>query len=408
MLPDMLYSDVNPEALKFLEENETPESRRLEYKEELPLDSKSQRLEFCADVSAFANADGGYLLVGVKDEKKEDNSKPRIVGIPEPENTADYITRLENIVNSGVEPNVNGINIDAVGLDANNQSKIVLVIFIPPSYSMPHWVGTKRSRSFWSRNSNGKYPLDINEVRQMFLFSETVTERIREFRYTRIEAIKEGLLPMQLNQGPKVVLHVVPFSAVSANKQLNLSELTHKLDKKGRYRLYSDFSHCFDGLFQGWSTGKGPTCNLVFRNGSLEFVCTIPATHEGEIFVPWIDDTICENFLPPTLEWYDILKVSPPMFYMLSVLNVRNQKMTMRIRGGFVHAGSRDSSEIRPISDKDHLLATEVHVDSYERDSAKLMRILRPALDAVWQASGWPHAKGYAEDGNWVGLKHLS
>ena len=134
MLPNMAFNDVDLDTLNLLERHETPESRRLEFKEELPLDDKSQRREFCADVSAFANADGGYLLVGIKDGK-ENEGKPIVRGIPEPPNTDGYISDLENIVKSGVEPNIHGINIKAIDLSESDESRIVLVIFIPSSWS---------------------------------------------------------------------------------------------------------------------------------------------------------------------------------------------------------------------------------------------------------------------------------
>ena len=398
MLPDMLFNNVKLEALKLLEKHETPESRRLEFKEELPLDDKSQKREFCADVSAFANADGGYLLVGIKDGK-ENEGKPIVRGITEPPNTDGYISDLENIIKSGVEPNIHGINIKAIDLGESDESRIVLVIYIPSSWSKPHWIGKEKSRSFCSRKSNGKYHLDITEVRQMFLLSETAADRMRDFRSKRIATIDDGSTPIHLDEGPKVVLHVVPFSAVSLNKQLDLSALTHAFDKNGKPRTYRDFSYCFEGLFQGSYMGKGPTYNQVFRNGILEFVCTIPGTNENEIYAPWIADAIREMFLPPNLVWYNTLNVSPPMFYMLSILHVRNQKLTTRTAGGSEFpVGSIDPTDIRTIVDKDHLLTTEVHVETFETDANTIMRLLRPALDAVWQASGWPEAKGYDEE----------
>ena len=402
----MLFNDVKLQALELLGEYETPESRRLEYKEELPLDDKSQKREFCADVSAFANADGGYLLVGIKDGK-ENEGKPIVLGIPKPPNTDGYISDLENIIKSGVEPNIHGINIKVIDWGESDESRIVLVIFIPSSWSKPHWIGREKSRSFCSRKSNGKYHLDITEVRQMFLLSETIPERIRDFRASRIAVINEGATPAILNDGPKVVLHVVPFSAISLNEQLDLPALTHPLDQSGKRRLYSDnLRYNFEGLYRAPLVDEGSNFYQVFRNGSLEFVRVVQQQNEGEIFAPDIGEIISDTYLPRMLEWYDILNVNSPMFYMLSILNVQNQKLTMRTAGGSEFlVGSIDPTDIRAIVDKDHLLTTEVHVETIETDANTIMRLLRPALDAVWQASGWPEAKGYDAEGNWVGIK---
>jgi len=50
--------------------NQVRERRTLEYKRELPGNKDSDKNEFLADVSSFANAIGGDLLFGV-DEKRD-------------------------------------------------------------------------------------------------------------------------------------------------------------------------------------------------------------------------------------------------------------------------------------------------------------------------------------------------
>jgi len=55
--------------------------------------------------------------------------------------------------------------------------------------------------------------------------------------------------------------------------------------------------------------------------------------------------------------------------------------------------------EAHPI-DRDALLVPEVMVESFEFDSAE---ILKPILDAVWNATGWPRSMNYDESGKWIG-----
>ena len=59
-----------------------------------------------------------------------------------------------------------------------------------------------------------------------------------------------------------------------------------------------------------------------------------------------------------------------------------------------------DRGPINPI-DQDVLLAPEVQV---EEGGVDIERLLRPALDTIWQASGWPGSEGYDESGKWVGF----
>ena len=51
-----------------------------------------------------------------------------------------------------------------------------------------------------------------------------------------------------------------------------------------------------------------------------------------------------------------------------------------------------------PRIDRDTLLLPDVSVESFEVD---LPRLLRPVLDALWQAGGWDGSRNYDGEGNW-------
>jgi len=63
-----------------------PESDRVEYKREAYGRTDEQTREMLRDISSFANATGGYLLMGVATDADEQASQ--IVGIPEAETEA--------------------------------------------------------------------------------------------------------------------------------------------------------------------------------------------------------------------------------------------------------------------------------------------------------------------------------
>lgn len=77
---------------------------------------------------------------------------------------------------------------------------------------------------FYSRNSNGKYLLDIGEIRNLFTPSESAIERIRSFRTERLSRIVSGQTPIQIENYPKVILHIVPLSISNPAKKSDLSE----------------------------------------------------------------------------------------------------------------------------------------------------------------------------------------
>ncbi len=91
---------INKTEVLNLISNEVREGRMLDYKETLPGGSDSDKTEFLADVSSFANAAGGHILYGIRE--KRDNGKP--TGIPESAeglegvNVDSEILRLESII----------------------------------------------------------------------------------------------------------------------------------------------------------------------------------------------------------------------------------------------------------------------------------------------------------------------
>src|SRR4051812_41318824 len=76
------------------------EGRTLDFKRDLPGGSDADKKEFLADVSSFANTNGGDLILGV-DEKAGVASK--IVGVSASDVDAETL-RLEQIILSGLDP----------------------------------------------------------------------------------------------------------------------------------------------------------------------------------------------------------------------------------------------------------------------------------------------------------------
>ena len=60
--------------------------------------------------------------------------------------------------------------------------------------------------------------------------------------------------------------------------------------------------------------------------------------------------------------------------------------------------GASRASTINPI-DRNELLLPEIIVEEYKNNTAAL---LRPAFDAVWQASGFLRSGNYDDNGKWI------
>ena len=220
MLPAQLDS-VDEGHLNALVTNGVPESRSLEFKAKLVWGTESERKEFLADVSAFANAGGGDLVLGIE----EDNgAASKVVGLDSFDPDKD-ILKMESMIRDGIKPRIVGIRPRSVVL---SNGRRVVIVRVPNSLNRPHMVAFKNWSRFFSRNSAGKYQLDVEELRSAFVASESLTERIRQFRIERVDAILQGNAPASLSGRTCVCIHMIPISAFGQSSSLDVATVRER------------------------------------------------------------------------------------------------------------------------------------------------------------------------------------
>jgi Putative DNA-binding domain len=188
------------------------ESKTIEYKQEMPGGTREEKIKSLAAVSSFANTAGGDLLIGVP---AQDGIPTAVSGIAVP-SIDDEKLRLESLLADCIEPRIPRIEIAAVPCSSGQHA---LVVRAHRSWLAPHRV--KLNDKFYGRNSAGKYPLDVSELRSAFVLSETATERIRAFRAERLIKITARENFIGLPDGPVMVIHAVPFAAFATGRQID-------------------------------------------------------------------------------------------------------------------------------------------------------------------------------------------
>jgi predicted HTH transcriptional regulator len=176
---------VDEAELQALVENKVSEHKTLEYKRSLPGNSDKDKKEFLADVSSLANAVGGHLIYGIKEEE---GVPTEVCGVPT-DNVDAEILRLESIIRHGIDPRIPGLLTHAVRLETGRH---VIIIRSPRSWAQPHMVIYGGSSRFYSRDSRGKYGLDVRQIGAAFALSATTADRIRNFRLERLGMIVSG------------------------------------------------------------------------------------------------------------------------------------------------------------------------------------------------------------------------
>jgi len=382
----MLVKDIEKitEAdLQALIDNSVLEHKRLEYKRSLPSDSDKK--EFLADVSSFANASGGDIIYGIIED--------RTTGIPKTlegvaiTNIDQEKRRLYSMIKDRIEPRIIGIDIKDIPL---SNSKIALIVRVPKSWISPHRVSFKGYDKFYSRSTNGKYPLDVGELRVAFNLSEMITERIRGFREDRISKIIANETPVQLSNNAKIVLHILPVISFYPGQNYDIRLIAHDPSKLSP--IYSPgidgYGHNLDGFLTYSNNIKGKLCSYVqlFRNGIIEAVETSLLEPKGEkLEIPSFryEHTIIQD-LSEYIDSLKTLAVEPPIFVFLALLGVNGYSMS-----------EHQSDTI----DRDVILLPEIVIESYE---VKAEDVLKPCFDSIWNACGFPRSFNYDDTGKWV------
>lgn len=380
---------ITKEDLQMLVNDDVREGRTIDYKEPLPGSTDSDKKEFLADVSSFANAAGGDLLIGVKEA---DGVALDISGLEGIDVDA-QISRLENIILNGVEPRIPNLQIRAISI---NPSSSVLIIRIPRSFALPHMIKFQEWSRFYTRHSNGKHRLDVSEIRSLFALSDSATERIRRFRLERLGAISAREAPVEVSNAAKLVLPLIPLSFTDQSSSFDVSLLSGS--RELLIPIADSFVHLndrynFDGLLMHavlLDYSFSPSYLQVFRNGSIEAVLDLHY-YSNDKYIPgdrYEQDLL--RSLPRFLSAQQLLGARPPILIMLSLLGV----------SGYAVASpsfSRHRNDLVPI-DRDSVIIPERVIETFNPDYAMVMR---PVFDAVWNAGGWPRSMNYDATGKW-------
>jgi hypothetical protein len=379
---------IKEENLQVLIDNSVFEAKTIEYKRELPpkLD-KEKKIEFLADVSSFANAGGGDLIYGITAE----NGIPKSLDGLIIDDIDGEILRLENMIRTGIEPRIPAVRTQPVPLKNSN---VAVVIRIPKSWISPHRV--KHNDKFYSRSSNGKYPLDVSELRITFNLSETITERIRNFRLDRIAKIFANETPVPFYNGAKILLHLVPVTSFNPAQNYDITKVAsqpiimppiHAFGWDGRYNLDGFLNYSKDQV------GKSHSYVQFFRNGIIEAVeGALLNTNSGKLYIGYEQELI--NSLGGYLSRLKTLNVELPIFVFLTLLGVKGYSMG-------VNKWDYDIEEVQTI-DRDILLLPEVIVENYD---GKAEKVLKPCFDSIWNACGFPRSFNYNDKGEWAPAK---
>lgn len=367
------------------------EGKVLDFKRDPVGKTDADRKEFLYDVSSFANTSGGDLVFGIAET---DGLASGLLGLTDLV-ADDEINRLETMARDGIRPPIAGLETRAVALAAGG---FALVMRIPKSWTPPHQVTFQKAFRFYARDTNGKYQIDVDGLRAAFVASTAIGEQLRSYRADRLARLLSGDSPAPLQEGAKVVLQVVPFSAMSAAQGLPLAAVAANdrlfptwTDRGGR-----NVSVTFDGVVATPSASPPPApqraYTLVTRAGAVEAVNNL---HQYEA-LPELQAKVIDHALRYARS-LEQLGVHPPYAVFVSLARCRG----LRLVHDFKPSGALPEDLPCGILGSDHYAAVETVWEVLPQDGAEAAALLRGTLDHLANAAGLPTAPYFDATGRY-------
>lgn len=394
MIPKDIAQITESDVLDFYKNNRG-EGPTFDYKAELgDLGAKAQdKNELLKDITSFANAEGGDLIIGI-DQKGEKVDGAKI------DNEDGLLSQLEQIMLHNITPRLpTHPQIQFVPLINGNK---YLIIRVGKSYIGPHRI-YKEGKDFWSRGINGKFSLDVPQLRRMFVGREQAREDIQEFITSRTMQILSGNTPISISSSdPLMIMHFIPIQSYTENTRIDFGVMRD--NAPSLVALESDARETtlinFDGLVKYNTFGNEiVSYSQAFYSGAIESVATklfaqvLPVSgHDTEL--TFIADRFAETLfsdLPRIFKYLDDIGVQYPLMMHLQLHNVKGVK--------FVWRWPPHSLATYPELRNSALVFPEIMLQQRPELIAKE---LRPWLDLIWRAFGFEGCRNYNHDGSYA------
>jgi hypothetical protein len=386
------FDEISLSDLRALVDEGIPEGRQLEFKRDHYGRKDDDRREFAADVSAMANALGGYLLIGI-DERNGIASNVCGVEAADPDG---LVRAVSDVIRTSLEPLLLEFRVKWVEIEAERG---VLIIKTERNWTAPHRVTVAKDHRFFIRDENGKHPMSVEELRRAFLFASEVEERIRRFRSERLEILtnNEGPLAVGKEGDARLIMHVVPRAAFTNGIQLSFDERGSSmwpwpLGASGANSMYSlDGLVSYSGSEERFDTVRA--FSTLFRNGIAEAVATVRVGERDErrtVALTGVEQVVISG-LRQILGEYERRAVPAPYTVLISLTGMRGVAAPIdEWRGGIAYPHRSD-----------RIVLPELVIDAVGATEPPEIS-LKPLFDLMWNAFGQIGSPNFDQEGTYV------
>lgn len=303
-----LFECTEEDLSVVIDNSDYRENDYLEYKSEFTFlnypkaDPKRKKYlaEFRSDVCALANAEGGYIVYGIRDVN---GMALEIIGIDIPEENTDKfeLDRKNNL--SSILPKIPPVQFRFLRL---NTGKYIVIIHVKADSFVPYiHVENEIDYRIFKRVGNGKRSVGYVELKNMFNQSLSIEKEVQLYRQDRINYYRSLEDTPDRKYSMFMLLHIIPDTFMDShyNYPIFLAERQKKI------RLSEIFTSVSCG---GYSTPN--VDGLRFPSYNEEAECQINNTGVAEVFFPLsgvltIDEKYPSGFFASTYVWERIAPV---------------------------------------------------------------------------------------------------
>ena len=357
------FLDCNEDDLMILIDNpDFRENEYIDYKANFSFlevsdkqEKNKKKLEFKNDICSFANAEGGYLIYGIRDEA---GCAAEIVGIDIPNDDTDKFELERRTDLASINPRIPNMKFEFVPLKSG---KYVVIIYIRHDSFAPYThIEDQKNYKFFKRSGNEKTIMTYTELKNMFNQSISLDKEIYNYRKERIDHYKSLSENKDDVYSRFMILHIIPETFIDYDYNKNMYALckTKNINFSSifsEFRCNNTFIPCVDGLhFIPDSYYNSKAECYIRNNGIVEcftpldedlifFNDKYPNGHIRSDYIWTMVEKTCYNYL----KIYDQIHSNEIIYFCLSIIGAKGAvSQTPDDEGDIYYTGIIDRNNV--------------------------------------------------------------
>lgn len=389
---------LNVEFLEGVESGQISEDITIEFKsQKYNLSLRDTKKDFLRDIVAMINCKGGVILLGISDDGE-------ILGV-DIEDLDLYKRQVQQVVNTGVEPQVTGIDFKSI----EKNGRFVLCILVPTLTNKPysHKVAQSQYREFLIRNNGINHHLSMTEIRRLFLGQENSSSQSWEdWKMNIVTKVESNTWIKPLESTKSILLFINPTDTNPKDSLIETTQIKKLCERNTNiWPPHSDgCTHVpFEsgifalGRLKG-DFGKNENCYsfVVSENNSAVYYYDSYAQFsrdDSKQIYSGIGETVLD-YVRKANNFLELAGFKGHRYEMsLFILGAKGYKVA---RDQFFYAFPGALGNATGIPNDTFELSARFYVGE------DLEQAIKPVLDKLWQTSGFDKCLNYDTDGKFV------